>query len=260
MDDVLRLWRKIVIDQRGDLDQQKHIRDMKTKLGSMQQNAIDNSKKVMTRMSASTDLTLMDLCWQSWNAFVEEYTKNKAFEDAVKKSEQELADFTKRKSEEAQGVLNRMSGSSDSGLVMQCFQGWRDYFLDLKASRQLEEAMHTGSAQMKSLYGKQKGAAKGVMTRLNETESEIFIGTFFHSWAVEAQLGLVIKHYSGKMDQKKHQLDSVQTMFKSFATQLEQGITASTSSPRSKDKSKDKPSQESPQEPPQDKPPQAPAS
>merc|ERR1719460_3573796 len=104
----------------------------------------------MTRLSAGNDLTLMDLCWQAWDSFLQEYKKNKEFEDAVKRSEQQLADFTKKKSEEAKGVLNRMSGASDSGLIMQCMQGWRDYYLDIVQSRQMEEAMLNGDGRMKS--------------------------------------------------------------------------------------------------------------
>jgi len=128
-------------------------------------------------------------------------------------------------------VLDRMSGASEAGLQMLCFQGWRDYYTDLKSSREMEEAMLSGEGRMKSLYGKQKGAAKGVVERLNETEHDIFMASIFLSWSCEASLGNVIKHYAGRMDQKKQQLDAVQGMFKNFATALEQGI--GQNSPRS---------------------------
>merc|ERR1712019_236367 len=79
--------------------------------------------------------------------------------------------------------------------------------------------------------GSKKSAANGVMTRLHELEEEIFIAFFFQSWSAEASLSRVTKHYAGKYDQKKHQLEAVQTMFKSFAVQLEQGIS---NTPRTK--------------------------
>merc|ERR1719171_2968451 len=81
---------------------------------------------------------------------------------------------------------------------------------------------------------KQKNAANGVMSRLHRTEEEIFIDSVFQNWATESALSKVMKHYAGKMDQKKHQLEAVQTMFKSFANQLEQGIG---NTPRSQRKS-----------------------
>jgi len=92
MDDVVRLWRKIIVEEKGDACQQRHLRECKAKLANMQQSAIDNNKKVMTRMSAGSDLTLKDLCMQSWIKFIEEYNRNRDFEDAVKRSEQQLAD------------------------------------------------------------------------------------------------------------------------------------------------------------------------
>lgn len=224
LDDIVRIWHNIVVTQKGDLDQQKYIRDTKAKLANMQSSAIENNKKVMTRMTEGNDGALITLCWQAWDGFLTEYKKNKEMEDAVKKAEQQLADFTKRKSDEAKGVLDRMSGASDSGLQMLCFQGWRDYFVDVKQAREMEEMMMNGDARFKSLAQKQRGAANGVMGRLNETEAEIFLATFFLSWSAESSLGKIINHYTNKLDAKKSQLDGVQGMFKSFAEQLEKGV------------------------------------
>merc|ERR1712224_933832 len=164
-------------------------------------------------MSAGNDQALLSLCWQSWGAYVEDYKKNKEMEDAVKAAEQQLADFTKKKSEEAKGVLNRMSGATESGLVASAYNAWRDYFLDLKQSREIEEMIANSDS-------------------------------VFKNWATESALSKVMKHYAGKMDQKKHQLEAVQTMFKSFAVQLEQGIGNAANTPRTQRRSeKQKPPQ-----------------
>merc|ERR1712178_445826 len=201
----------------------------------------ENTKKVMTRMTAGNDQALLSLCWQAWDSFVQEYKKNKEMEDAVKAAEKQLADFTKKKSEEAKGVLNRMSGATDSGLVASIFTAWRDFFMDLKQSRELEAMMANADSGFKSLNMKQKNAANGVMSRLHRTEEEIFIDSVFQNWATESALSKVMKHYAGKMDQKKHQLEAVQTMFKSFAVQLEQGIGNAANTPRTQRKSAQKP-------------------
>jgi len=47
----------------------------------------------------------------------------------------------------------------------------------------------------------------------------------FQDWKTQAKLDRLIGYYGSKMDQKKHQLDAVQSMFKSFANQLESGIS-----------------------------------
>lgn len=235
MDDVIRLWRKVIMDDKGDAEMQRHRKATEAKLATMEASTLENNKKIMTRMTAGNDNTLMELCWQSWHKFVVEYRKNKEFEDSVKKAEHDFQEFMKEKSEAAKGVLNRMTQGSEAGLVGGAFQGWRDYYKEVKESRELEEMMLNGDAKFKSLSGRQSGAAKGVAGRANDLEDEIFIGHIFYSWSCEAALGRVTKHYANKMDQKKHQLDSVQTMFQSFAQQLEQGIGGS---PRSQQKKK----------------------
>merc|ERR1712195_331522 len=116
----------------------------------------------------------MELCYQSWQKFVVEYRKNKEFEDSVKKAEHDFQEFMKEKSEAAKGVLNRMTQGSEAGLVGGAFQGWRDYYKEVKESRELEEMMLNGDAKFKSLAGRQKGAAKGVSQRANELENEVF--------------------------------------------------------------------------------------
>jgi len=246
MDDIISSWRKITEQQKGDKVTQAHMKHAQEKLAHMQSTQLDSNRKMMTRMSAGNDITLMELCWQAWDAYIVDYKKNKEVEDAVKKAEKLVAEFSAKKSEEAKGVLNRMSGASDSGLVMQAFQGWRDYFNELKASREMEEMMMNGEGRMKSLAGKQKGAAQGVVGRLNELEAEIFMSTFFLNWATEASLSKVIHFYSSKMDQKKHQLDAVQTMFKSFAVQLETGLDNAARSPRSQRTKSSRPNEERP--------------
>jgi len=50
------------------------------------------------------------------------------------------------------------------------------------------------------------------------------IMAFFYAWSTEAREQHIVKHYGGKLDTKTQQLEAVQTMFRSFANQLEQGI------------------------------------
>ena len=53
----------------------------------------------------------------------------------------------------------------------------------------------------------------------------------FMNWNTEVRTEQVRRHYMGKMDNKEQKFEAVQTMIKSFASQLEQGIG---NSPRSR--------------------------
>jgi len=98
MSAVLVCWLKAIRDFNGDATQQRHQKELQDKLDLMQKSQTENTKKVMTRMTAGNDQALMSLCWQSWDSFVQDYKKNKEMEDAVKAAEKQLAEFTKRKS------------------------------------------------------------------------------------------------------------------------------------------------------------------
>merc|ERR1719199_1381957 len=99
------------------------------------------SKKVLSRMNAGSDQGCMMLCLTAWIQYMEEYKKNKEFEDAVKAEEQKIAEFMKKQNEGAKSVLTRMSAATDSGLVGSCFKAWVEVFLELKKANELEEIM-----------------------------------------------------------------------------------------------------------------------
>merc|ERR1719265_2981900 len=232
---IIQVWFKTMREERGDSETQQKMKEAQARLASYKKSQQENTKKVMARMSAGNDSTLLSLCWQSWIKFSADYKVNKEMEEAVRASERQLKEFMERKSEEAKGVLNRMSGSSDTGLMSMVFKAWLEGHLEDKRAKELEDLVNGSEAKMKSLNNRQKGAAKGVASRANKIEELNFMHSTMLAWLSEAKFERVWRHYSGKMDAKKSQLDAVQSMFKSFASQLEQGIS---STPRSQRKSK----------------------
>merc|ERR550525_752024 len=136
-----------------------------------------------------------------------------------------MQDFMSKKSGEAQGVLNKMAGSSDTGLVHLTFSAWQDEYKTMTKGREMEDMMQNQSEKMKSLNARVKGNANSTAERANELENDNLMMQIFMNWQTEAKVGRLIKHYSGQMDAKGKQLEAVQSMFKSFAQQLEHGIS-----------------------------------
>ena len=62
-------------------------------------------------------------------------------------------------------------------------------------------------------------------------EDNVMMMHIFMNWYTEVRTEQVRRHYMGKMDNKEQKFEAVQTMIKSFASQLEQGIG---NSPRSR--------------------------
>merc|ERR1712226_1116849 len=91
--------------------------------------------------------------------------------------------------------------------------------------------MNGQSAKFKSLNERMKDNAKGKAGRAIDIENDNLMMAIFMNWNIEARMQRVVAHYSGQLETKKTQLEAVQTMFQSFASQLEKGIE---STPRGK--------------------------
>merc|ERR1711959_191961 len=92
-----------------------------------------------------------------------------------------------------------------------------------------EELMAENEARFAGLTGRQKDNAMGVQQRVNEQMDLNVMLKHFSAWATDTKLERIMRHYNSKMEGKKQQLQSVQHLFKNFATQLDQGLKADDS-------------------------------
>jgi hypothetical protein len=194
------------------------------KLAGMQASQKENAKKSMMRVCSGHDHTLLDLCSDTWARWMAEERKNKSFNEAVKKEEAALKAYMDKKKGEAKAVLDKMTGSSDTGLIYQVFTEWAKVFADEKKGREMEELIEQQKSKFKTLNGRSKTAGYNTVSRANQLEDETVTMHVFMNWVCYAKIESIIRHFGGKMDKKRGQLEQVQSMFKSFATQLEQGI------------------------------------
>merc|ERR1719436_1737291 len=117
-----------------------------------------------------------------------------------------------------------MIGSTDTGLLSMAWKVWYEDYVSEKKAKEMEELMNAESAKFKSLNARMKDNASGKATRSIDLENENLLMSVLMNWQIESRVQKVVAHYSGQLENKKHQLEAVQTMFQSFATQLEKGI------------------------------------
>merc|ERR1711870_43752 len=77
---------------------------------------------------------------------------------------------------------------------------------------------------MGSLNARMKENASGKAGRSIDIENDNWLMCCLMNWQIETRVQRVVSHYGGQLENKKHQLEAVQTMFQSFASQLEKGI------------------------------------
>jgi hypothetical protein len=222
--EVFRNWRQQTVENRFDADSQAKMKVLNEKLAKQKQDQMENTKKVMARMSNDKDETLVVSAWGAMKAFCESYSKNKEFEDAVKKSEQNMKDHLAKKKDDAKKVLDSMNNATSTGLMSHCFLAWRGDVDESLRRKKLEEQMYDTDCRLKSFLDKQAGNAMGVQTRTIDQMNENLTLKFWGAWLIETKSNKLETHYSKKMDGKRDQLNKVHKLFKKFAQELEEGL------------------------------------
>jgi len=230
VDSLLRItwkfWTDEVNERKAAGDNYAKLKEVQDKLAGYHASQKENTKRVMAKMAADSDDALRSLCFQSWVQFSEEYKKDKEMEDAVKRAEHALQGHLAKNKEDAKAVLDRMSASSDTGLLSLVIQEWSQHLVDARKSRELEEAMYGGDVQIKNMKSRHSMNAQGVQTRVNDQVNDILLTRVYTAWLIEAKANRVTSYFTTKMEHKRRQLNGVQNLFKSFSMQLEQNLGA----------------------------------
>merc|ERR1719183_2838795 len=124
---VWKFWVDDVNEHKADGDTAAQLKAVQDKLNSFEASQRENAGKFMTRMAAGNEESLKNLCLEAWIKFHQDYAKDKELEDQIKAQEAAFAEHMAKKKDEAKAVLDRMSASSDSGLVALMFKNWLDY-------------------------------------------------------------------------------------------------------------------------------------
>jgi len=221
---VWKAWSDEVQETKREAGSQGAMAAMEAKLASQTAAQAENNKKVMARMAGGSDNALLTVILGAWVQFSADYKKNKEEEDEIERREHQFAEFMKQKKEGAKAVLDKMNAATDSGLCELVISTWGQYYKDEKDARKMEELMAENEARFGALNGRQKDNAMGVQKRVNEQMDLNLMLKHFSAWATDTKLERIMRHYNSKMEGKKHQLQSVQHLFKSFANQLDQGL------------------------------------
>merc|ERR1712149_165174 len=87
---VWKSWTDEVAETKREAGSQGAMAAMEAKLAASSQAQMENTKKVMAKMSSGSDNALLKVVITSWMQFLEEYKKNKGEEDAIRAQEKAM--------------------------------------------------------------------------------------------------------------------------------------------------------------------------
>lgn len=151
-------------------------------------------------------------------------TKKKEFEEHVKNFEKQMKVFVDKKKDDAAIIINRISASTDSGLVQQTLAAWSSYTFEGQKIRRLEGKVFGCDDRLSEVKKHHREIAFDLSGR---TGDQIDMNTMYQAWMAWSSVSRTSrldKYYSGKIESKRKQLSSVQILFQSFADELESGL------------------------------------
>lgn len=229
--DTLLAWKNYVYFEGLSREAVGKLKAARAKFANAKEAQKENAKNSMVRLTASVDEALMALCVGAWCNWLAEYKKNKQFEDSVKAAENKVKDYMQRKTDDARGLLERMTEATEQYLVHQAFGCWSEGVKAERRTKEIEASVASQQEVIKEMRIRQKRNATSRAERTTGFQDNVMMMHIFMNWHTEVRTEQVRRHYMGKMDNKEQKFEAVQTMIKSFASQLEQGIG---NSPRSR--------------------------
>merc|ERR1712110_596105 len=160
----------------------------------------------------------------SWVKAVEMTKQERAFEAEVRQKEEQLKAQLANKKEETKKVMERMTAGTTTGLLTMVFSAWCQAANEGRKDREMEETMAKKNGLFKSLQDRRKGNAAGVQGRVNEQMKFNLLLQCFLAWYTEGKVNHVERTYAQKIEGKRRQLKSVESLFKSFAKQIDEGL------------------------------------
>merc|ERR1712139_553204 len=105
----------------------------------------------------------------------------------------------------------------------------------------MEAQMQEMEARLNGFAGRQKGNAMSVQERVNAQVQANLLMSVIGAWYLSTKVTLTAAYFTSKLESKSKQMNSVKTMFKSFAGQLDKGLAPDSASSRSKPGASQKP-------------------
>jgi hypothetical protein len=197
---------------------------LQAKLAANKEAMSGNAKSVMARMSGNKDALCVQLAMETWKKAIEMIKEERKAEEDQRKAEEAMREKLASKKEETKKLMERLAGKNDESLLSMVLTAWVQGVSQSRKDREMEEAINKKSSLFKSLQGRQKESASTAQQKVNEQTKLNLILQCYLAWYTETKVNHVERTYANKIEAKRRQLKSVESLFKSFAKQIDEGL------------------------------------
>lgn len=179
---------------------------------------------MMTRRAKERETDLLSDIITIWRYFLQELQKEREFEEAVKQTEMKIQDHLQRRKEETAAVFDRMTVATQTGLLTSVLVAWQGVITEERKFHAMEKEVLQADEEFQCLRHWRSQAVENVQKKKIKMMDTSLLVLTMAAWCKETKENSTDKFYNHKVENKRKQLMAVQTLFKSFAKDLEEGL------------------------------------
>eukprot|EP00439_Symbiodinium_sp_Y106_P059923 s2365_g8.t2 len=148
--------------------------------------------------------------------------RERLFEQDVKHFELRMKEHLRQKTQEARMIFDRVGAATRTGLLASILWAWQCSVIEGRKLQSIQNQVTEASQEVDGLKMRQSTAICNVQMRSEKLMDSSLVISVISAWSRETKENHLEKFYSNKVDSKRKQLTAVQTLFKSFARDLEE--------------------------------------
>merc|ERR1719424_620067 len=121
-----------------------------------------------------------------------------------------------------------MNSATDSGLVEHVISSWCAHYKEEKQALEFQMMLDGQNAKFGAFNDRNKKGAQTAGQKATEIQQYGLINHAFILWNEASKVERLLRYYQQRVEAKKGQLQGLQSMFRTFANQLETGLKDGT--------------------------------
>eukprot|EP00929_Paragymnodinium_shiwhaense_P000011 TRINITY_DN10005_c0_g1_i1.p1 TRINITY_DN10005_c0_g1~~TRINITY_DN10005_c0_g1_i1.p1 ORF type:complete len:519 (+),score=182.55 TRINITY_DN10005_c0_g1_i1:103-1659(+) len=221
-------FRQQVLDQKDYKAHEKEHKALQKELMTVSEDKRAKAKNVLARMSTYDTESLINLCFTGLQEVWREGREAKAAEALLEKKQAALTEYIKTANPNAQRAMSMFTGGMDTNMLGKLMEGWVKIVAESKEAARLEIVMKEKGCRLNEFVGRRKGMSHKELERRCQVIQDGTMSTIVQIWKRDTVIERMRRFGKDRTTKRKQQLDGVKTLFKSFANELETGLSEGT--------------------------------
>jgi len=228
------LWQEILVQRKLDEECERKLLVFQSKMKEMKETQIENAKHILLRASVENDLAMLRCCFQAFLETWQEAVQEQQIAQQVDRTQEKMKEFMKRKSTIALHLMKEMCYATAAGFQLEVFTSWATLVQQSSVERELQSMVHQQRQRIAWVQDRCKSNNHLLVEGLEKQRQSDVQLEVFSLWRTFAGIESKVLGHKVKVDAKRQQLQGVQTLFRSFASQLEKQLRESQSQKESR--------------------------